>query len=249
MGLSLMRGFGKTSDTKPSFKKHDDVSRTVVRRKKGGSTAASLSVDAAKEKLIESGVYVHPTAIVESRSIGARTRIWAFAHVLAGATIGSDCNIGNHAFVEGGATLGNNVTLKNNVCVWEGVVIEDDVFVGPGVSFTNDRYPRSPRMVEAGGRYSNKANWLLRTIVERGCSIGANTTLTPGVTLGRYSLIAAGAVVTQDVPRHALMVGSPARRRGYVCRCGQKLNRSGSMYCCPVCGFLLSARMLAIGNE
>lgn len=184
-------------------------------------------------------VYVHPTALVETGAIGSDTRIWAFAHVLAGATIGSNCNIGDHAFIEGGATIGDNVTLKNQVCVWEGVWLEDDVFVGPGVSFTNDRYPRSPRMPEARKRYADKTNWLARTVVQQGCSIGAGAIVAPGVTLGRYSMIAAGAVVTHDVQPYALMVGVPARSQGYVCRCGQKLGEPGAALRCPACGFTL----------
>ena len=113
---------------------------------------------------------VHPTALVESESVGEGTRIWAFAHILARAVIGQNCNIGDHAYVEGGAYVGDNVTVKNSVCVWEGVRIEDDVFVGPGVTFTNDRYPRSPRMSQTRHRYDDKSQWLLTTTVERGAT-------------------------------------------------------------------------------
>ena len=181
-------------------------------------------------------VYVHPAALVESGEIGRGTRIWAFAHVLSGATIGENCNIGDHAFIEGGAVLGDNVTLKNHVCVWEGVVIEDGAFVGPGVSFTNDLYPRSPRIPEARRRYADRNNWLLPTVVERGCSIGAGAIVVAGVRLGRYSMIAAGSVVTRNVDPHALMIGSPARRHGYVCRCGHKLHGPAAPAPCPACG-------------
>jgi len=202
--------------------------------------------DGPKDGCPEGNVHIHPTAIVQTSSIGPDTRIWAFAHVLSGVVIGDHCNIGDHAFLETGAVVGNNVTLKNHVCVWEGVVIEDDVFVGPSVVFTNDRYPRSPRMAQGGKRYCDKANWLVSTIVRRGCSIGAGATILAGVTLGRYCLIAAGAVVTSDVEPHALMVGVPARRKGCVCRCGKVLDDSNETISCPACGFVLD---LVHGNH
>jgi UDP-2-acetamido-3-amino-2,3-dideoxy-glucuronate N-acetyltransferase len=180
--------------------------------------------------------YFHPTALVESDDIGRGTRVWAFAHVLRGAQVGRNCNIGDHAFVENGAILGDNVTLKNNVCVWMGITLEDDVFVGPNVAFTNDRQPRSPRMREVGMRYATTEQWLLPTVVERGASIGANATIIPGLRLGRYCMVGAGAVVTGDVPPFALVVGAPARIVGYVCRCGQKLMDSYRTATCDVCG-------------
>jgi len=167
--------------------------------------------------------YVHPTALVESADVGAGTRVWAYAHVLKDARVGDHCNIGDHAFIESGAVVGNNVTLKNHVCVWEGVTLEDDVFVGPQVAFTNDRYPRSPRMPEVRERYACKDSWLVKTLVEQGCSIGANATIVCGVRLGSYCMIAAGAIVTKDVEPFALMAGAPARRVGTVCICGQPL--------------------------
>jgi UDP-2-acetamido-3-amino-2,3-dideoxy-glucuronate N-acetyltransferase len=180
--------------------------------------------------------YFHPAALVESEEIGPGTRVWAFAHVMRGARVGCRCNIGDHVFIEAGAVIGNNVTLKNNVCVWSGVTLEDDVFVGPNATFTNDRFPRSPRMQEAATRYETPERWLLPTVVERGVSIGANATIVPGVRLGRYSMIAAGALVTADVPPFALMVGAPARLAGYVCRCGQKLLGSYRITACDACG-------------
>ncbi|MEX2315992.1 MAG: acyltransferase [Pirellulales bacterium] len=180
--------------------------------------------------------FFHPAALVESDQIGVGTRVWAFAHVMAGAVVGGHCNLGDHAFLESGATIGNNVTVKNNVCVWSGVTLEDDVFVGPNVSFTNDRYPRSPRMAQVAARYERPERWLLPTVVERGASIGANATILPGIRLGRYSMIAAGALVTADVPPFALMVGSPARRVACVCRCGRKLSGSYRAATCEHCG-------------
>jgi acetyltransferase-like isoleucine patch superfamily enzyme len=175
-------------------------------------------------------VYIHPQALVEATEIGAGTRIWAFAHVLAGARIGSNCNLGDMTFVEGGAIIGDNVTLKNNVCVWEGVTLESGVFVGPNVAFTNDLYPRSPRMPHGKARYADKQNWLVPTIVEEGCSIGANATIVAGVRLGKYCLVAAGAVVARDVEPFALVAGCPARRIGTVCRCGTR-QENGTTAC------------------
>ncbi|MGE0760718.1 MAG: acyltransferase [Pirellulaceae bacterium] len=194
----------------------------------------------------------HPQALVESTDVGAGTRVWAFAHILAGARIGANCNIGDHAFVESGAWIGDNVTIKNHVCVWEGVTIEDDVFVGPGVCFTNDRQPRSPRMAEAAGRYADKHRWLVRTTVARGCSIGAQATILGGIRLGEYGMIAAGAVVTRDVSPQMLVAGNPARPVALVCRCGRKIRAlapadlaaragggtpvaSGQLLLCPDC--------------
>jgi len=169
--------------------------------------------------------YIHPQSLVESENIGIGTRVWAFAHVLEGAIVGESCNIGDHAFVEGGAIIGDNVTIKNHVCVWDGVSISDDVFVGPAVTFTNDKFPRSPRMDDAQERYSKRENWLVETHVHRGASIGANATIIAGVELGPYCMIAAGSVVTTNAPAHALMMGAPARVVGYVCRCGQHMEK------------------------
>lgn len=176
-------------------------------------------------------VFVHPAALVESQSVGAGTRVWAFAHILAGAQVGTNCNVGDHAFIESGARVGDNVTVKNHVCIWEGVTIEDDCFLGPHVMFTNDPYPRSPRMQEVVERYSQRENWLLPTVVERGCSIGANATILPGIRLGEYSMVAAGAIVTHDVKPYALVVGTPARQVGIVCRCGARIEDNSSASC------------------
>ena len=170
--------------------------------------------------------FFHRTALVETDRIGGGTRVWAYAHVMSGAIVGENCNICDHGFIESGAIIGNNVTLKNHVCVWEGVTLEDDVFVGPFVAFTNDRHPRSPRMPEAFDRYRDKQNWLVKTVVERGATIGANATIVGGIRIGQYSFIAAGAVITADVEPFSLMVGTPARKIGYVCRCGHRLGNA-----------------------
>lgn len=185
----------------------------------------------------------HPTALVESPHVGAGARVFAYSHVMAGARLGENASLGDHVFVEGGASIGANVTVKNGVQVWEGVTIEDDAFVGPNVTFTNDRFPRSPRMPLAAERYADRANWLVPTRVGRGASIGANATILAGVTLGAYAMVAAGAVVTRDVPAFALVAGSPARRVGDVCRCGQKLPSSYETADCPACGETPATRL------
>jgi acetyltransferase-like isoleucine patch superfamily enzyme len=151
--------------------------------------------------------FQHPQAIVETSNIGAGTNVWAFAHVLPGAVIGSDCNICDGVFVENDVVIGNRVTLKCGVQVWDGITLEDDVFVGPNATFTNDALPRGRR---PGWKPS------VRTVVRRMASIGANATILPGLTIGANSLVGAGAVVTRDVPPNAIVVGNPARITGYV---------------------------------
>lgn len=150
--------------------------------------------------------FVHPQGICESSQIGARTRIWAFAHVLPHAHIGSDCNICDHVFVENDVVVGDRVTVKCGVQLWDGLRVEDDVFIGPNVTFTNDKWPRSKA-------YPAK---FLRTTIERGASIGANATILPGITIGQNSMVGAGAVVTRSVPPNAIIFGNPARITGYT---------------------------------
>lgn len=145
--------------------------------------------------------FKHPHAIVESSRIGEGTRVWAFAHVLPDAIIGRDCNICDHVFIENGVTVGDRVTVKCGVQLWDGVRIEDDVFIGPNVTFTNDPFPRSKQHLD---KYPE-------TVVRKGASIGANATILPGLTIGPGAMIGAGAVVTRSVPRDAVVVGNPAR--------------------------------------
>lgn len=179
--------------------------------------------------------YQHPLALVESTSIGKGTRVWAFAHVMKGAKIGQDCNIGDHAFVESGARIGNGVTIKNGVAVWEGVTLEDFTFAGPNAVFTNDLRPRSPRFPGGKVRYKDKS-WLGKTRVKRGASIGANATVVCGVTIGEFAMIGAGAVVSKNVPAHALWLGVPGKLAGHVCECGEKLTFTDATARCKACG-------------
>jgi len=181
-------------------------------------------------------VFVHPTALVETASIGEGTRVWAYVHILPGAVIGRNCNIGDHCFIEGGVHIGDDVTIKNGNMLWEGVTIADGAFVGPAVVFTNDRYPRSPRAAHAGERYRRKEGWLLPTRVGRGATLGAGAVILAGVTIGDYAMVAAGAVVTRDVPPYALVRGNPAAVRGWVCACGQPLRFQEDTATCAACG-------------
>ena len=150
--------------------------------------------------------FQHPNALVETEHVGQGTRIWAFAHVLAGARIGRNCNICDHTFIEGEVVVGDDVTVKCGVQLWNGVVLEDRVFVGPNVTFTNDPFPRSKRYLAAP----------VPTLVKAGASIGANATILPGLTIGRDAMVGAGAVVTHDVPDYSIVYGNPARILGYA---------------------------------
>jgi len=180
----------------------------------------------------ETRTFVHPTALCETNQLGAGTRVWAFAHIMDGATIGQACNICDRTFIEGGANIGDRVTIKNNVLIWDGVTIEDDVFVGPAVVFTNDRHPRSARMSEVTTRYAQKENWQQSTLVKRGASIGAGAIILCGLSIGEYASIAAGSVITKDVPAHSLIIGHPGKPAGWVCKCGITLDNNLK---CPSC--------------
>jgi len=160
--------------------------------------------------------FVHPTAIVEEDTeIGEGTKIWHHAHVRKGAKIGKNCVLGKDVYVDTNVVIGNNVKLENRVSVFRGVTIEDDVFVGPHATFTNDLYPRA-----------FSTNWeIVPTYVKKGASIGAGAVIICGITLGEYSMVAAGAVVTKDVPPFGLVMGVPARLKGFVCYCGKPVKK------------------------
>lgn len=144
--------------------------------------------------------FQHSHALVETRKIGAKTRIWAFVHILPGAQIGEDCNICDHVFIENDVVVGDRVTIKCGVQLWDGIRIESDVFIGPNVTFANDKFPRSKQKFA-----------VMRSVVKCGASIGANATILPGITIGERAMIGAGSVVTRDVPPDVLVVGNPAR--------------------------------------
>lgn len=177
--------------------------------------------------------FVHPTAVVEDGAeIGEGTRIWHFAHVRKGAKIGRNCNIGKDVYIDVGVEIGNNVKIQNGVSVYRGVKVEDDVFLGPHMTFTNDLYPRA----------FNEDWELVPTLVKKGASIGAHATIVCGVTIGEYAMVGAGAVVTKDVPPFGLVFGNPARLRGFVCYCGRPLrekigeDETNIIFKCSHCG-------------
>jgi len=172
--------------------------------------------------------FIHESAYVdEGARVGAGTKIWHFCHVMGGAVIGDRCSLGQNCVVMNGVIIGNDVKIQNNVSVYEGVALEDGVFCGPSMVFTNVVNPRS--------EVSRKDEYR-RTLVRRGASIGANATIVCGVTLGEYCFVGAGAVVTRDVPAFALVVGVPAEQSGWMCECGVKLPDTGPDLRCGACG-------------
>ncbi len=188
------------------------------------STNARSDEEAACETRL--AYFVHPRGIVDDGAeIGARTRIWAGAHVQGGARIGRDCNICDCVFVESGVSLGDHVTVKNGVQLYTGVTAEDYVFIGPNATFTNDLRPRVA--------YPLPAERFAKTKIEHGASIGANATIVAGHVIGQHAMIGAGAVVIRDVLAHALVVGNPARQIGWVCVCGERLDEHEV---CASCG-------------
>ncbi|HSE97105.1 MAG TPA: acyltransferase [Blastocatellia bacterium] len=182
---------------------------------------------------MEKNYFVHESSFIdEPCEIGEGTKIWHFSHIMSGSRIGRGCNIGQNVVVSPGVRIGDNVKLQNNVSVYTGVELEDDVFCGPSMVFTNVVNPRS---------HVSRKDEYRRTLVKRGASIGANATIVCGNTIGRYAFIGAGAVVTRDVPDYAMVVGNPARITGWMCQCGIKLNldrsaQGESRATCGSCG-------------
>ncbi len=158
-------------------------------------------------------VYIHPTSLVESEEIGQNTKIWQFSVILKGSKIGQNCNINFSCFVENGVVLGDNVTVKSGIYLWEGIECEDNVFLGPNVVFTNDIYPRSKNYKP-----------VVKTLIKKGASIGANCTILAGVKIGKYAMTGIASVVTRDIPDYALFFGNPAKFKCWIDELGGKLN-------------------------
>ena len=168
-------------------------------------------------------VTIHPTALVdEGAQIGEGSRVWHWTHVCGGARIGASCSLGQNVFVGNDVIIGNNVKIQNNVSVYDAVRLEDDVFCGPSVVFTNVYNPRSA---------ITRKNEYRQTLVCRGATLGANSTIVCGAMIGEHAFVGAGAVVNRDVPAYALMLGVPAKRRGWMCICGVRLQGTGEVHC------------------
>lgn len=171
----------------------------------------------------------HPTAVIDDGAIiGDGTKIWHFTHVMSTACIGKSCNIGQNVYIDANVSIGDGCKIQNNVSVYQCVTLEEDVFCGPSVVFTNVYNPRA---------HVRRMHQARRTLLRRGCSIGANATIVCGVTVGEYAFIGAGSVVVRDVPPYALVYGNPARQAGWMCECGEKLIRDANeeKYMCPTC--------------
>lgn len=201
--------------------------------------------DAMTSEKLFGDVFVHPTAEVSSdASLGSGVYVWHHAQVREGASIGNNCVVGKGVYIDFGVTIGNNVKIQNNALIYHGVTIEDGVFIGPHACLTNDKVPRA---ITPDGYLKRDADWEVgKILVKYGASVGAGAVVLPQVTIGRFALVGAGAVVTKDVPDHGLVVGNPAGLMGYVCKCGRRLSEKGEkgkrdkgekvLMWCEVCG-------------
>jgi UDP-2-acetamido-3-amino-2,3-dideoxy-glucuronate N-acetyltransferase len=233
-----------------------DCVRTRRRPRTDGESAVQVLqiLDACERSLKESGkpvfvkvetptYYAHPSAVIDQPcEIGIGTKIWHFSHIMSGAKLGEGCNLGQNVVVSPGVRVGSNVKIQNNVSVYTGVELEDDVFCGPSMVFTNVTNPRS---------HVARKNEYKRTLVKRGATLGANSTIVCGTTIGRYAFVGAGAVVTRDVPDYALMLGVPAKRCGWVCSCGVRLeeNESPKCFACGRCYSILDGECKEVASE
>lgn len=174
--------------------------------------------------MTDKAIFVHESSYVDDNvEIGDNTKIWHFSHIMSNCKIGENCNIGQNVVISPEVIIGNNVKIQNNVSVYTGVICEDDVFLGPSCVFTNVINPRS---------FISRKDEYRQTIIKKGASIGANSTIVCGHNIGKYAFVGAGSVITKDVPDYALVVGNPAHKIGYVCKCGNKLNETLECMCC-----------------
>jgi acetyltransferase-like isoleucine patch superfamily enzyme len=183
-----------------------------------------------------SDIYIHPTAEVSPKAtLGPGTRVWHQAQVREGAVLGRNCILGKGVYIDFDVHIGDNVKIQNGVSVYHGVTLESGVFVGPHMIFTNDK---TPRAINPDGSLKGEADWELgRILVKEGASLGAGCIIVTGITIGRWAMVGAGAVVTHDVPDYGLVYGNPARLAGYVCPCGQRLtSQEDGTWLCPRCG-------------
>ena len=206
------------------------------------SAADAMAAGAAAEPLVHPTAFVHESSYVDAGArVGARSKVWHFCHLMPGCEVGEDCSLGQNVVVMPGVRVGRNAKIQNNVSLYEGVELEDDVFCGPSMVFTNVLNPRS---------HVSRKHEYRRTLVRRGASIGANATVVCGHTVGAYAMVGAGAVVTRDVPDYAVVTGVPARQRGWACACGELLGAPVAApsaevaVTCPACG----ARYLLAGD-
>jgi UDP-2-acetamido-3-amino-2,3-dideoxy-glucuronate N-acetyltransferase len=177
---------------------------------------------------MEKGYFVHPTAVVdEPVEIGEGTRIWHFSHIMSGAKIGKNCQIGQNVFVGSTAILGDSIKIQNNVSIFDQVVLEDDVFCGPSMVFTNVFNPRS---------FISRKKEFRKTLVRKGATIGANATIVCGNTIGQYAFIGAGSIVTKDIPDYALVYGNPGKVKGWICQCAVEIVFRSGKAVCKACG-------------
>jgi UDP-2-acetamido-3-amino-2,3-dideoxy-glucuronate N-acetyltransferase len=181
---------------------------------------------------------IHPTAEVSSEAqIGAGTKIWHYAQIREGVVIGQHCMVGKNVYVDFGVHIGDNVKIQNNALLYHGLTVEDGVFIGPQACLTNDRFPRA---ITPEGVLKGADDWIVSpTLIRYGASIGANATVLAGLTVGRFAMVGAGAVVTRSVPDHGLVLGVPARWAGYACPCGRLLRRWQETWRCDHCGFAI----------
>jgi acetyltransferase-like isoleucine patch superfamily enzyme len=186
-------------------------------------------------------IKIHPTSEVSDKaSVGEGTSIWNQTQIRENAKIGKNCILGKNVYIDFDVVVGNNVKIQNNVSIFHGVTIEDGVIIAPHVCFTNDKYPRA---INPDGSLKSQSDWEVgRTLVKKGASIGANSTILPRVTIGRFAMIGSGSVITKDVPDYGLVFGNPAKLKGFVCPCGIKLEQKKEGFVCTKCGDKIEIR-------